>query len=145
LAGASSPQPVYLGLYDAFKNGTWVWADGTPVDYKNWGASKPDNATGSEFCAQLKPAENGIWDDDKCCGNATGICQMPDPDACPCPLNWTHLAETNSCYKLDFNGTSASTVTIRRTFAEARASCLAQGADLVSVHSNAEFALTYGQ
>lgn len=53
LAQPFAPNAVYLGLYDAFKNGTWVWSDGTPVDYKNWAEGRPDNSTGFEFCAQL--------------------------------------------------------------------------------------------
>ncbi|KAH7708035.1 C-type mannose receptor 2-like [Aphelenchoides avenae] len=139
-----SPNTVYLGLYDAFKNGTWVWADGTPVDYDNWDEGRPDNTDGSQFCSQLHPDRDGVWDDEDCCGNGIGICQIPDPDACPCPRNWTHLPQTGFCYKLDYNGTNGPLGTITpRNWTAARNSCLAQGGDLVSVHSRAEEAALY--
>ncbi|KAH7710925.1 macrophage mannose receptor 1-like isoform 1 [Aphelenchoides avenae] len=138
-----TPNTVYLGLYDAFKNGTWVWSDGTPVDYDNWDEGRPDNTDGAQFCSQLHGDRDGVWDDEDCCGNGIGICQIPDPDACPCPRNWTHLPQTGNCYKLDYNGTSVTGVITPRNWTEARNSCIAQGGDLVSVHSRAEEALLY--
>ena len=43
--------------------GTWVWSDGTTLDYTNWGSGYPDggNCTGSNHYAP-----DPTWDDYDC-------------------------------------------------------------------------------
>jgi len=38
---------LFIGLNDVHVEGTFVWADGTPIDYVNWGGGQPDNNTGN--------------------------------------------------------------------------------------------------
>ncbi|MBE7508495.1 MAG: VCBS repeat-containing protein [Planctomycetia bacterium] len=38
---------LFIGLNDMHVEGTFVWSDGTPVDYVNWGSGQPDNNTGN--------------------------------------------------------------------------------------------------
>ncbi|KAH7696245.1 Low affinity immunoglobulin epsilon Fc receptor, partial [Aphelenchoides avenae] len=54
LLQSDSAHPVWIGLHDAFKNGTWKWIDGTPLDYKNWGPSQPNNEDGAQFCVLMQ-------------------------------------------------------------------------------------------
>ncbi|KAH7696563.1 CLEC-50 protein, partial [Aphelenchoides avenae] len=70
----------------------------------------------------------------------------PPVTDCPCETGWTYFLGTDSCYKLDCNGTFNGTHVVNatgRTVYAARNSCLALGADLVSVHSPQEQALLY--
>jgi hypothetical protein len=82
LAGASL---VQIGANDIAVEGTFVWADGTPVVYTNWRAStnEPNNGNGQyqEDCAVLTGAQAGVWDDRPCApppvgsGSYAYVCQ----------------------------------------------------------------------
>uniref|UniRef100_A0A914DSL3 C-type lectin domain-containing protein n=1 Tax=Acrobeloides nanus TaxID=290746 RepID=A0A914DSL3_9BILA len=52
---------VWFGLYKP--NGTWVWTDGTPVDYTNWMPGEP-NGDGPEFCGEMGYC---CYDSNDCC------------------------------------------------------------------------------
>jgi len=39
---------LWIGLNDVALEGTFVWADGTPVGYTNWNAGEPNNSTGND-------------------------------------------------------------------------------------------------
>ncbi|KAH7668116.1 mannose receptor C type 1-like protein [Aphelenchoides avenae] len=129
----SSSGPVYIGLFDPYRNGSWAWADGTPVDYTNWRSGRPDNATGAEYCGQLEPTFSGQWDDGKCCGGGAGICQTLDPDTCPCPRGWSFLPSTDSCYRL-IKAVNATGFNI----SGAVNACKNEGSQLISIHNPQE-------
>lgn len=38
---------LFIGLNDIHVEGTFIWTDGTPIDYVNWGSGQPDNNTGN--------------------------------------------------------------------------------------------------
>jgi hypothetical protein len=40
---------IFLGIHDPFKNGTFVWYDGSKVDYTNWGIQPPVGSCGVMF------------------------------------------------------------------------------------------------
>ncbi len=42
--------------------GRWVWVDGTPMTYQNWGRAdgQPNNCCGGEHSLCLV-ADNGLW------------------------------------------------------------------------------------
>jgi hypothetical protein len=51
-----------IGLNDQDEEGTFVWVDGTPLDYTNWRGGEPNNA-GGEDCVEAN--KNG-WNDIGC-------------------------------------------------------------------------------
>jgi len=53
---------LWLGATDAVKEGTWVWTDGTALDYTKWTSGEPD---GSYNCLGLN--SNGLWYDNPAC------------------------------------------------------------------------------
>src|SRR3954471_4996661 len=56
---------VWIGLSDELNEGTFVWYDGSPVTYTNWGSGEPNNS-GDEDCTQI--FANGTWNDLNCNG-----------------------------------------------------------------------------
>ena len=43
---------VMIGLSDALEEGTWVWSDGSPLDYVNWVANHPTTDP-TKYCVLL--------------------------------------------------------------------------------------------
>jgi hypothetical protein len=63
----------YAGFNDLNSEGTWVWSDGSPNSYTNWGASEPNNS-GNEDC--LHVYVDGRWNDITCGTAQTYLCEM---------------------------------------------------------------------
>lgn len=59
---------VWIGANDLDVEGSYVWADGTPVEYENWSVAQPDNFQGQEDCVE-KRVEDGAWNDRPCGGD----------------------------------------------------------------------------
>jgi hypothetical protein len=74
----------WFGLNDRSTEGTYVWLDGTPVDFKYFNCSTTANlSTGSEDCANMQGSSK-CWDDDDCSGHSfPSVCRAPHSDACP--------------------------------------------------------------
>ena len=53
---------LWLGATDELAEGAWVWVDGSPVNFTNWAARKPENRAGAHFIA-LDVADGGRWGD----------------------------------------------------------------------------------
>ncbi|XP_052088216.1 CD209 antigen-like protein C [Mytilus californianus] len=65
-----------IGAHDIHHEGTWRWtSDNTAVDYTNWGGGQPDNAGGSEDCAELWKAASYRWNDRPCTSLLRYICE----------------------------------------------------------------------
>ncbi|KAH7714006.1 C-type lectin domain family 4 member M-like protein [Aphelenchoides avenae] len=87
-------KPVWIGLFDASKSGNWSWTDGTPLEFENWGSSQPDNEGGTQYCAQLRAEEKESAPDKTSPEKEKRACVHQ------CPLGWTYLPSTDSCYKV---------------------------------------------
>ena len=66
----------WLGLNDVAHEGTFVWSDGTPIDYVQWGGGEPNNA-GNEDCVHLADWTGGQWNDLPCGNVLPYICRIP--------------------------------------------------------------------
>ena len=71
---ASGGAGAYIGATDAAAEGTYVWTDGTPLDYTNWLPGEPNDFTG-EDCAQINDSSGG-WNDIPCDGGAHFVCKL---------------------------------------------------------------------
>ena len=55
-------QPSWIGLNDIAREGQWVWDNGEPVTYTNWGLQEPgDTSLGEEDYVIIGPS--GKWED----------------------------------------------------------------------------------
>ncbi|XP_062457453.1 uncharacterized protein LOC134154819 [Rhea pennata] len=69
-------QDVWIGLHDRSTEGTFEWADGSPLNYQNWAWGQPDEAGAGEDCVAMGP--HGSWAD-RACASALGawLCERP--------------------------------------------------------------------
>jgi len=78
---------AFIGLTDQVSEGTFLWADGSPVSFTNWRAGEPSEGDGgggySEDCAVIAGTRSGGgWEDRPCApipgiggGNYAALCQ----------------------------------------------------------------------
>lgn len=66
----------WVGLTDAKVEGTFVWTDGTKLDFQNWNGGEPNNA-GEEDCANITIGGGGGWNDLGCGAVLPYICKLP--------------------------------------------------------------------
>ncbi|MBL9141186.1 MAG: hypothetical protein JNK53_04910, partial [Phycisphaerae bacterium] len=53
---------IWIGFNDVAVEGTFQWADGSPVNYTNWNPGEPNNSGGVEDWAEFL-GSNGRWND----------------------------------------------------------------------------------
>jgi hypothetical protein len=61
----------WIGFTDVASEGNFVWTDGSPVTYTNWGGGEPNNANNTEHYAELL-GSNGLWNDISLAGVSGG-------------------------------------------------------------------------
>lgn len=68
---------AYLGANDLSAEGTFVWDDGTVLEYMNWNTGSPDSGGGAvdEDCVVIDGAAGGAWDDRPCSGAFAFVCE----------------------------------------------------------------------
>ncbi|GFR65313.1 macrophage mannose receptor 1 [Elysia marginata] len=74
---------AWIGLHDLKREGTFVWEDGTELDWSNFAKGQgPRNtwlARGFEDCIALDPNDQGRWHDFQCDHNLLSWLSKPDP------------------------------------------------------------------
>jgi len=73
--GITMTQRTWIGGNDIENDGTWVWNDGTPWSYENWGMNEPNNHGGNEECLNIGHHGNE-WNDAPCSNEFNSICKM---------------------------------------------------------------------
>jgi hypothetical protein len=63
-------QDWWIGATDVTAEGTFVWADGTPLGFAAWAPGQPDQGGAEEVleedCVELHEADDGLWNDLRC-------------------------------------------------------------------------------
>ena len=49
-----------ITLHSVFKEGTWLWSDGSELDDTRWSRGQPDNGSGTEHCMEMYLGTNII-------------------------------------------------------------------------------------
>lgn len=65
----------WIGLTDAAREGTWTWADGSPLAYTDWRATEPDDWPPGEDCGQIRGGDEG-WGDATCDSMRDYVCEV---------------------------------------------------------------------
>lgn len=130
-----STENYWIGLTDQISEGFWEWSDGSAVVHNllNWMTGQPDNAGGDpgEDCVQVVGSSFGHLDDEQCSEKRKYICKQKNPNPGPqCDTAGGWRRHDSNCYKL-----KAETM---KTWSGARHDCVLEGADLVSITSEAE-------
>mgnify|MGYP002640374567 CR=1 FL=1 len=71
---AAGAKASWIGLNDLSEEGTWVWADGSPLLYEYWNANEPNDYGTGEDCGQV--LANGLWNDIPCGTGMWVVCRM---------------------------------------------------------------------
>ncbi|XP_066304553.1 uncharacterized protein [Branchiostoma lanceolatum] len=144
----------WIGLRGTRDDDTGVvvyqWRNGEPLSFTNWDRLQPSFNWGA--CVSMTAGlRGGLWDDNRCVETFPYICEKlrsgytPPPgvthaSTARCPRGWLTQTGVNYCYQIN-----QVDEPYRKTWEEARAHCQSQGADLVSLHRNAEMALLTNQ
>ncbi|XP_059205172.1 galactose-specific lectin nattectin-like [Centropristis striata] len=68
------PGHTWIGFSDIHKEGSWMWSDGSVVDFLLWDERRPDNAAGIEHCGHKNFKRGLKWNDGPCSNIFTFIC-----------------------------------------------------------------------
>ncbi|XP_026210056.1 LOW QUALITY PROTEIN: macrophage mannose receptor 1 [Anabas testudineus] len=148
---AHMPGEAWIGLNDINVENQFVYTDGTPADLLLWAPGQPDNWQNNEDCVHLTGMNHqdpGKLNDDFCTSTKEYICKKakgqgppPQPPTSGPGWNekcgsWTADPFNDYCYLFNYLS--------MRTWAEARADCVNQGGDLVSITDPFEQAFIQG-
>ncbi|XP_037650483.1 lactose-binding lectin l-2-like [Sebastes umbrosus] len=65
---------TWIGLSDIHKEGTWMWSDGSAVDFVFWNTGEPNNNGGHEHCVQNNYDNAQKWNDGQCSDIIPSVC-----------------------------------------------------------------------
>ncbi|XP_078091873.1 C-type lection lectoxin-Enh3-like [Mustelus asterias] len=71
---SGSPVHAWIGLSDIYKEGTFLWTDGSQTDFTKWNQGQPDNHHSNEDCAHLGNGQQKLWNDLPCNYKLSFIC-----------------------------------------------------------------------
>ncbi|XP_039662058.1 galactose-specific lectin nattectin-like [Perca fluviatilis] len=69
----NTQKTCWIGGFDAVKEGTWMWTDGSKFDYKIWNAGEPNNYGGAENCLTMN-WDGANWNDLACTNQNSFVC-----------------------------------------------------------------------
>lgn len=89
-------EPSWIGLtYRGVREG-FVWSDGSPFAYEDWGYGEPNNHNDNEHCAEVTDYYGQHWNDRHCDSYNNWICQIrkgmepkPEPEIVETVYNMT--------------------------------------------------------
>eukprot|EP00062_Callorhinchus_milii_P021283 gi/632977849/ref/XP_007905576.1/ PREDICTED: C-type mannose receptor 2-like [Callorhinchus milii] len=135
---------LWIGLNDLDIDGGWQWSDGSPLKYLNWEEDQPVNSL-EENCGVIRTESSGRWQNKDCGIARPYVCKKkPNGTAFPDTYTWKNFKTTCESGWLPFHCNCYRLNSEKRTWQEARKSCVRSEGDLLSVHHLAEleFVLT---
>ncbi|KAJ7986772.1 hypothetical protein DPEC_G00331850 [Dallia pectoralis] len=149
---AHMPAASWIGLSDSQTEGHWVWSDNTASDFLPWAPGQPDNWQGEENCAHVRGIDSptpGLINDEFCTVTMDFVCKKakgkgPPPRPPTSGPGWnamcgSWIADPFNDYCYLFNYLSM------RNWIDARADCVNQGGDLISITERFEQAFIQTQ
>ena len=76
LIGQLVTQDLWLGASDTVAENVFVWTDGSPILFGNWGPAQPDRFPGPD-CVQKRSTAGRQWFDQPCDNNWLYVCEKP--------------------------------------------------------------------
>ncbi|KAM4756851.1 C-type mannose receptor 2 [Cyanocitta cristata] len=137
LTGYSST--LWIGLNDLDINGGWQWSDNSPLKYLNWESDQPDNPS-EENCGVIRTESSGGWQN-RDCGIALPYVCKKKPNATADPFltdSWSEVKVDCEPSWQPFQSNCYRLVGEKKSWQEAKKTCLRSGGDLVSIHTLSE-------
>jgi hypothetical protein len=69
-----SSDNLWLGASDLQTDGSFVWSDGSPIVFSNWGAAQPDAFPGPD-CIEKRQEPGEPWYDQPCDNLRLYVCE----------------------------------------------------------------------
>ncbi|XP_022088435.1 uncharacterized protein LOC110978072 [Acanthaster planci] len=134
---------VWIGMSALASGSKFVWTDSSSVDFVNWAIDQNDQTSflpgNASDCIRMMydDSESGKWLDEDCNALHGYLCMMkpddqyPDnPVTNPCPGKNDYTKFGDVCFKIY--------VDTKRKFSDAKAQCIADGANLASIMNGYE-------
>ncbi|KAM7410989.1 hypothetical protein PAMA_021115 [Pampus argenteus] len=102
----------WIGGYDAVKEGSWTWSDGSAFEFTGWAKGEPNNYLYAEHCMEMNFEA------------ALSSCSQS------CPVGWTQVG--SRCYKFE---------SAEKEWVEAELACIALGGNLASIRTAEDYAI----
>jgi hypothetical protein len=67
---------LWLGASDTAADNVFVWSDGTPIEFGNWGPEQPDSFPGPD-CVEKRSTVGRQWFDQPCDNVRAFVCERP--------------------------------------------------------------------
>lgn len=71
-----SAASLWIGASDTAVDGHFVWSDGSPILFSNWGGSQPDAFPGPD-CVEKRQEPGEAWYDQPCGNPRLYVCEQP--------------------------------------------------------------------
>uniref|UniRef100_A0A914QGJ1 C-type lectin domain-containing protein n=1 Tax=Panagrolaimus davidi TaxID=227884 RepID=A0A914QGJ1_9BILA len=121
---------------------SWIWDDGTSLNYTDWKNGEPNNGTGKDCAASS--LTDGYWSAQKCSELKPFVCELPER-----LFTSTTEAPTTKSYPISFNCTDGGVyysptgscyfaLEKSQTWKNAGIQCKSFGSDLTSIHTDSE-------
>ncbi|CAJ0935035.1 unnamed protein product, partial [Mesorhabditis belari] len=138
LVSSLTQKSSFIGV-EKLINGTWTYADGTPLSYQNWADGEPKLKNNTSQCV-LMDGGSGKWMTTDCSTGQPFICTVGNekPPQQKCADGWVYNNRTNFCYFLQGFSYSDSLHWDMYNVTIAEANCKKMDAHLVSIHSEEE-------
>ncbi|XP_009697055.1 PREDICTED: C-type mannose receptor 2-like, partial [Cariama cristata] len=137
LTGYSST--LWIGLNDLDINGGWQWSDNSPLKYLNWESDQPDNPS-EENCGVIRTESSGGWQN-RDCGIALPYVCKKKPNATADPFltdSWSEVKVDCEPSWQPFQSNCYRLVGEKKSWQEAKKTCLRSGGGPVSIHTLSE-------